>query len=86
MSHTCFFIVILNTVNLVPVPTLSVRQYRKWRHASLSDVPLVCAQYILYANGQEEPDAWVMRGIAIAAYGIACLSMPISRHTSYDLD
>ncbi|KAK0464818.1 high-affinity methionine permease [Armillaria novae-zelandiae] len=33
----------------------------------------VCAEYILYANGQETYSEWTMRGIAIAAYGIACI-------------
>ncbi|PBL01523.1 high-affinity methionine permease [Armillaria gallica] len=34
---------------------------------------IVCAEYILYANGQETYNEWTMRGIAIAAYGIACI-------------
>ncbi|KAJ7585652.1 high-affinity methionine permease [Mycena floridula] len=34
---------------------------------------IVCSEYLLYANGQTDFDPWVMRGIAIACYGIACL-------------
>lgn len=34
----------------------------------------VCAEYILHANGQNVFNEWVMRGVAITAYGIACLS------------
>ncbi|KAF9005316.1 high-affinity methionine permease [Hymenopellis radicata] len=34
---------------------------------------IVCAEYILFANGQLDPNPWTMRGIAIAAYAIACI-------------
>jgi len=34
----------------------------------------VCAEYILHANGQNVFNEWVMRGVAITVYGIACLS------------
>jgi hypothetical protein len=45
---------------------------------------IVCAQYILFSRGYSSAtyDPWVMRGIAIGAYGLAC----ISAFVSHDLD
>ncbi|KAH8822955.1 high-affinity methionine permease [Flagelloscypha sp. PMI_526] len=46
---------------------------------------LVCAQYILYSRGVVNPNAdepWKMRGIAIAAYGIACLVVILHNRTA----
>ncbi|KAH8822954.1 high-affinity methionine permease [Flagelloscypha sp. PMI_526] len=46
---------------------------------------LVCAQYILYSRGVANPNVdepWKMRGIAIAAYGIACLVVILHNRTA----
>ncbi|KAF9005315.1 amino acid transporter [Hymenopellis radicata] len=49
-------------------------QYHLWiRQVWSARSSSICAEYILYANGQTDPDPWVMRGIAISAYAIACL-------------
>ncbi|KIY61698.1 high-affinity methionine permease [Cylindrobasidium torrendii FP15055 ss-10] len=39
---------------------------------------IVCAEYILYAHGDNDPNPWTMRGIAIAAYGLACIIVVIN--------
>ena len=40
---------------------------------------IVCAEYILYSRGYTSStyDPWTMRGIAIAAYAIACIGKPL---------
>ncbi|KAJ8514224.1 hypothetical protein ONZ45_g8226 [Pleurotus djamor] len=43
---------------------------------------IVCSQYLLFAGGNDAPEPWTLRGIAIACYGAACLIAVLHNRTA----